>query len=290
VVSRNGIVPIAHSQDTAGPIARTVTDAAILLNALAGIDERDPITKESAGKVPDYLKYLDKDGLKGARIGVARNFFGNNDEVDAVIEQALLVLKAQGAELIDPVEVPNVAKYVDSEMEVLLFEFKADLQAYLAEFAPGAAIASMADVIAFNDKHRAGELQFFGQEFLQRANAKGGLDSKAYLDALENNHRYARAEGIDQVMREHRLDALVAPTGGPAWLNDFINGDHSGAGFSAPAAVAGYPHITVPAGMLHGLPIGLSFVGGAYAEPTLMRLAYAYEQATRLRAGTALSA
>jgi len=283
VVSRNGIIPIAHSQDTAGPMARTVTDAAILLNALAGIDERDAITKESAGKVPDYLKYLDKDGLKGARIGVARNFFGNNDEVDAVIERALLVLKAQGAILIDPLEVPNTTKYTDSEMDVLLYEFKADLQSYLAEFAPGSAIATMADVIAFNAKNHDRELQFFGQEFLQKAETKGGLDSKEYLDALANNHRYARAEGIDQVMKEHQLDALVAPTGGPAWLTDFINGDHSGNGFSTPAAVAGYPHITVPAGMLRGLPIGLSFVGGAYAEPTLIRLAYAYEQATHLR-------
>ncbi|HXA46294.1 MAG TPA: amidase [Burkholderiaceae bacterium] len=283
VISRNGIIPIAHSQDTAGPMARTVTDAAILLNALAGADDRDPITKESVGKVPDFLKFLDKGGLKGARIGVARNFFGNNDEVDALIEQALQVLKAQGAILIDPVEIPNVAKYGDSELEVLLYEFKADLQAYLAEFAPGASIATMADVIAFNTKNAGRELQFFGQELLQRSNAKGGLDSKEYLDALANNHRYAREEGIDQVMKEHQLDALVAPTGGPAWLNDFINGDHTGNGFSTPAAVAGYPHITVPAGMLHGLPIGLSFVGTAYTESTLIRLAYAYEQATRLR-------
>jgi amidase len=283
VVSRNGIIPIAHSQDTAGPMARTVTDAAILLNALAGVDQRDPITKESVGKVGDYTKVLDKNGLKGARIGVARNFFGNNDEVDAIIEQALLVLKAQGAELIDQIEVPNTSKYADSEMEVLLYEFKADLQAYLAEFAPGASIASMADVIAFNNAHRDRELQFFGQEFLQRANAKGGLDSKEYLDALANNHRYARAEGIDQVMREHQLDALVAPTGGPAWLNDFINGDHAGNGFSTPAAVAGYPHVTVPAGMLHGLPIGLSFVGGAYSEASLIKFAYAYEQAAQMR-------
>jgi amidase len=283
VVSRNGIIPIAHSQDTAGPMARTVTDAAILLNALAGVDERDPITKESVGKVPDYLKYLDKAGLKGARIGVARNFFGNSDEVDATIEQALIVLKAQGAILVDPLEVPNTAKYTDSELEVLLYEFKTDLQAYLAEFAPGSTITSMADVIAFDTQRNAQELRLFGQEFLQRANAKGGLDSKEYLEALANNLRYARAEGIDQVMKEHQLDALVAPTGGPAWLTDFINGDHSGAGFSTPAAVAGYPHITVPAGMLHGLPIGLSFVGSAYSEPTLIRLAYAYEQATLQR-------
>ncbi|MBV8667431.1 MAG: amidase [Burkholderiaceae bacterium] len=283
VVSRNGIIPIAHSQDTAGPMARTVTDAALLLNALAGIDTRDAITAESAGKVPDYTKFLDANGLKGARIGVARNFFGGNDEVDAVIEQALRVLKAQGAVLVDPLEIPNIAKYQDSEQEVLLYEFKADLQAYLAEFAPGAPIKTMADLVAFNEKHRDKELQYFGQELLVRAAAKGGLDSKDYLDSLANNRRYARAEGIDQVMQEHNLDALVAPTGSPAWLTDFINGDHSGASFSSPAAVAGYPHITVPAGAVHGLPVGLSFVASAYAEPTLIRLAYAYEQASNLR-------
>lgn len=283
VVSRNGIIPIAHSQDTAGPMARSVTDAALLLNVLAGVDERDPVTKDSVGKVPDYAKYLDKDGLKGARIGVARNFFGNNDELDRIIEQALLVLQARGAVLIDPVEIPNVAKYQDSELEVLLYEFKADLRGYLSEFAPGFRIADMADVIAFNNNHHAQELQYFGQEFLQRAAAKGGLEEKAYLDALVNDRRYAREEGIDQVMKEHKLDALVAPTGGPAWLTDFINGDHSGASFSSPAAVAGYPHITVPAGQLHGLPVGLSFVGSAFSEATLIRFAYAYEQASLQR-------
>ena len=282
LVSRNGIVPIAHSQDTAGPMARSVSDAAILLNALAGIDERDPVTRGSAGHVTDYTRFLDKGGLQGARIGVARNFFGGNDEVDAVIEQALPVLKAQGAVLIDPIEIPNIAKYQDSELDVLLYEFKADLRAYLAEFAPGFAIADMAGVIAFNEAHRE-ELRYFGQEYLVKAQAKGGLDEKTYLDALANDHRYAREEGIDQIMKEHQLDALVAPTGGPAWLTDFINGDHSGNSFSTPAAVAGYPHITVPAGQVHGLPVGLSFVAGAYAEGKLIRLAYAYEQATRLR-------
>jgi amidase len=283
LVSRNGIVPIAHSQDTAGPMARSVADAATLLNALAGVDERDPVTRESIGKVQDYTSFLDKQGLKGARIGVARNFFGNHDEIDAVIGEALQVLKAQGAILVDPVEIPNVAKYGDSELEVLLYEFKADLRAYLAEFAPGFAIAEMKDVVAFNEAHHEQELRYFGQEFLQRAAAKGGLDEKAYLDALENDRRYSRDEGIDQVMKEHQLDALVAPTGGLAWLTDFINGDHSGASFSSPAAVAGYPHITVPAGQAHGLPVGLSFVASAYGEGKLIRYAYAYEQATRLR-------
>jgi len=283
LVSRNGIIPIAHSQDTAGPMARSVADAALLLNVLAGVDERDPITKAGIGKLPDYATFLDKNGLKGARIGVARNFFGNNDELDRIIENALLVLQAQGAILVDPVEIPNVAKYQDSELEVLLYEFKADLRTYLAEFAPGFSIAGMADVVAFNDQHHGQELQYFGQEYLQRAAAKGGLDEQAYFDALANDHRYAREEGIDQVMKEHRLDALVAPTGGPAWLTDFINGDHSGASFSSPAAVAGYPHITVPAGQLHGLPVGLSFVGAAFSEPALIRYAYAYEQATKWR-------
>ncbi len=283
LVSRNGIVPIAHSQDTAGPMARSVADAALLLNALSGVDERDPVTRESAGRVPDYARFLDKDGLRGARIGVARNFFGGNDEVDAVIEQALLVLKAQGAVLVDPLDIPNTAKYQDSELDVLLYEFKTDLRAYLAEFAPGFAIGDMAGVIAFNEQHHDRELPYFGQEYLVKAQAKGGLDEKAYLDALANDRRYAREEGIDKVMKENRLDALVAPTGGLAWVTDFIDGDHAGASFSTPAAVAGYPHITVPAGQVHGLPVGLSFVAGAYAEGPLIRLAYAYEQATRLR-------
>jgi len=282
-VSRNGIVPIAHSQDTAGPMARSVADAALLLNALAGIDERDAVTRESAGRVQDYSRFLDKDGLRGARIGVARNFFGANDEVDAVIEQALQVLKAQGAVLVDPLEIPNVAKYQDSELDVLLYEFKADLKAYLAEFAPGFAISDMAGLIAFNEQHRDRELPYFGQEYLIKAQAKGGLDDEAYLDALANDRHYAREEGIDDIMKTNRLDALVAPTGGLAWLTDFIDGDHASASFSTPAAVAGYPHITVPAGQVRSLPVGLSFVAGAYAEGALIRLAYAYEQAARLR-------
>ncbi|HEV7814607.1 MAG TPA: amidase family protein, partial [Janthinobacterium sp.] len=229
---------------------------------------------------PDYAAALLKDGLEGKRIGVARNFFGHNVEVDGVIEKALLALKEQGAILVDPVEVPNASKYDDSETEVLLYEFKAGLAAYLKEYAPGAPIANMADLIAFNLKHRDQELRYFGQEHLLGAEAKGGLDSQAYLDALANNHRYARAEGIDQVMKEHQLDALVAPTGGPAWLTDFIDGDHFGGSFSSPAAVAGYPHITVPAGYVHGLPVGLSFVGSAFSEAALIQMAYAYEQAT----------
>ncbi|GJI94904.1 amidase [Duganella caerulea] len=279
LVSRSGIIPIAHSQDTAGPMARSVADAALMLAAMTGVDASDPVTREGAGKAGDYRAALEKGGLQGKRIGVARNFFGSNDELDAVIEKALLDLKAQGAILVDT-EVPNISKYGDSETEVLLYEFKADLAAYLKEYAPHAPVANMADVIAFNQKHHQQELPYFGQEYLERAQAKGDLDTPAYRDALANNQRYSRAEGIDQVMREHRLDALVAPTGGPAWLTDFINGDHFGGSFSSPAAVAGYPHITVPAGYVHGLPVGLSFVGAAYSEAMLIRMAYSYEQAT----------
>lgn len=282
LVSRSGIIPIAHSQDTAGPMARSVADAALMLSAMAGVDPKDPVTQESAGKLADYRAALDKAGLKGARIGVARNFFGQHVELDAVIEKALLDLKAQGAVLVDT-EVPNVGKYGDSETEVLLYEFKADLAAYLKEYAPNAPVSNMAELIAFNQAHRQQELPYFGQEYLERAQAKGGLDAPEYQQALANNHRYARDEGIDQVMKEHRLDALVAPTGGPAWLTDFVNGDHFIGGFSSPAAVAGYPHITVPAGYVHGLPVGLSFVGAAYSEAALIRMAYAYEQATRHR-------
>ena len=280
LVSRSGIIPIAASQDTAGPMARSVTDAALMLAALAGFDPSDAATAAGAGQSRDYAAALDKNGLKGVRIGVARNFFGTNDALDAVIEQALLALKAQGAILVDPVEVPNLAKYADSETEVLLYEFKVGLADYLKRYAPGAPVADMAALIAFNQQHRDAELRHFGQEYLVRSEATSGLDNPAYRAALDNNRRYARDEGIDQVLREHRLDALVAPTGGPAWLTDVINGDHYGGSFSTPAAVAGYPHVTVPAGFVHGLPVGLSFVGTAYSEAALIKMAYAFEQAT----------
>ncbi len=277
LVSRSGIIPIAASQDTAGPMARTVTDAALLLAALAGADPRDPVTQQ--GKPADYAQALDKGALRGKRLGVARNFFGSNDEADEAVERALFVLRAQGATLVD-VQVPNTDKYGDSETEVLLYEFKPGLADYLQQYAPGARIKDMAGLIAFNQQHADRELKYFGQEHLEAAQAKGGLDSRDYQAALANNRRYARDEGIDKVLREYQLDALVAPTGGPAWLTDFVNGDHYGGSFSSPAAVAGYPHITVPAGYVHGLPVGLSFVGGAYTESVLIGMAYAYEQAT----------
>lgn len=285
LVSRAGIVPISHTQDTAGPMTRSVADAAAVLTAIAGVDARDVATRaEGRPASPiDYTRFLDAGRLKGARLGIVRNQFGGNDRVHAVIEQALAVLKAQGAVLIDPVELENVDKYGDAEFEVLLYELKADLNAYLAEYAAGAPVKTLADVIAFNLKHADREMPHFAQELFDKAQAKGGLDDKAYLDALATCRRYARAEGIDAVLAKHRLDALVAPTGGPAWLTDFVNGDHYGGSFSTPAAVAGYPHLTAPAGFVSGLPVGLSFVGPAWSEPLLIGLGHAYEQASRMR-------
>ncbi|MEO8137079.1 MAG: amidase family protein, partial [Betaproteobacteria bacterium] len=284
LISRDGIVPIAHSQDTAGPMARTVADAAALLTAMAASDPRDAATREASAKAVDYTDFLDGGGLHGMRLGVVRaNFGGRNDLVSAVIEAALKVLKDWGAVLVDPVELPNAAKYAQTELEVLLYELKADIADYLAEFAPQSNIRALKDIIAFNQQQKEREMPYFGQELFLRAEAKGGLDSKEYLDALANNHRYSRAEGIDQVLREQRLDALVAPANGLAWLTDFYKGDASGGGFTSPAAVAGYPHITVPAGFVHGLPAGISFVGSAWSEPTLIRIASAYEHASKHR-------
>ncbi|QYF92512.1 amidase [Massilia sp. PAMC28688] len=281
LVSRSGIIPIAHSQDTAGPMTRSVSDAALLLAAMAGVDARDAATAGADGK-GGFADALKPGALRGKRLGVARNYFGRHDGNDAVIEQALQVLKARGAILVDVI-VPNTSKYDATEVEVLLQEFAPGLAAYLKDYAPSAPIKNMADLIAYNLANRAREMPHFGQEHLVAANARAGLESKEYKEALANNHRYARAEGIDQVMREHQLDALVAPTGAPAWLTDFINGDHYGGSFSSPAAVAGYPHVTVPAGFVHGLPVGLSFVGGAWSDAALIAMAYDFEQATRHR-------
>ncbi|MFT5532782.1 MAG: amidase [Burkholderiaceae bacterium] len=285
LISRDGIIPISHSQDTPGPMTRSVADTAVLLGAMTGFDARDAataVTANNTGQAQDYTRYLDTDGLRGARIGVVTNARSSNPFVQDIADAALLVLKAKGAILVE-VELPNINKYGDSELEVMLYELKADLNAYLAEFGQGAAVTSLKDVIAFNLIHRPVEMAFFDQELFVRAETKGGLDSQEYRDALANNQRYARTEGIDQVLAEFKLDALFAPTGGPAWLTDPINADHYGESFSSPAAVAGYPHITVPAGFVMGLPVGISFVAGAYAEGMLIKLAYAYEQATRHR-------
>ncbi len=284
LVSRAGVVPISHSQDTAGPMTRTVADAAALLTALAGTDPRDSATALANSKKTDYTQVLDRNALKGKRLGVVRSqWAASSDIVATAIEAQLAVLIAQGATLVDVPEVPNASKYGDSELTVLLYELKADLNAYLAEYAPTAKVKTLADLIAFNEAHRSQEMAYFGQEHFVNAQSKGDLNTQEYKDALANNHRYARAEGIDQVLQEHRLDALVAPTCCLAWLTDFINGDAYGSSFTSPAAVAGYPHVTVPAGLVRGLPVGLSFVGTAWTEAPLIAMAYAYEQASLQR-------
>jgi amidase len=284
LVSRTGVIPISHTQDTAGPMARTVRDAALLLGALAGPDPEDKITADGAGKsVADYTKFLDPRGLKGAKIGVARNYFGFHDAVDAVLGEALNALKREGATLVDPTDLPNMDKVSDPETAVMLYELKADLNAYLARLGPEAPVKSLKEIIAFNERHRKQEMPYFGQDRFVKAEAKGPLTSKDYLEALATCRRLARTEGIDAVMAKHQLDALVAPTEGPAWLTDLVVGDRFLCSSSTAAAVAGYPSITVPAGFVFGLPLGLSFIGRAWSEPTLLRLAYAFEQATKHR-------
>jgi len=283
LLSRAGIIPIAHSQDTAGPMARTVTDAAILLGALTGVDGDDPATEASRDKAPaDYTKFLDPGGLRGSKIGVVRKSFGISDAVDALMNQAIEEMKRQGAVIVDPADLGPM-EVGDSEFTVLLYELKSDLNSYLAALEPGASVHSLEEIIEFNERNRKKEMPYFGQDIFIKAQAKGPLTEKEYLEALEKNHRLTRKEGIDAVMEKFQLDALVAPTGGPAWLTDLVNGDHDTGGSSTTAAVAGYPNITVPAGFVFGLPVGISFFGKAYSEPTLLKLAYAFEQATRHR-------
>ena len=276
-MSRTGIVPISHSQDTPGPMTRTVADAALLYAAMAGRDRDDAATAAS----PDELATiaLPADALRGARIGVARAYFTGWSEIDTLIERAIAVLARAGAEIVDPVDLA-LPTYWDAETRVLLTELKAGLPNYLAAFAPAAKVKALADVIAFNRAHRDAEMAWFEQEMFEKAEGYGGLDDKDYLAALAECRKGARDDGLDRVLKANRLDALIAPTGGPAWLIDPVNGDHSGMSFSSPAAVAGYPHLTVPAGFVRGLPIGLSFVGPAWSEARLLALGHAFEQAT----------
>jgi amidase len=282
--SRTGIIPISHSQDTAGPLCRTVRDAAILLGALTGVDEEDSATSESRGKsYADYTQFLVADGLRGARIGVVRGTFGFNAAVDNLMGNTLEVLKAQGAILVDPADIETRGKFDETESTVFMYELKADLNAYLARLGPRAPVHTLQEIIEFNENHREQEMPYFGQELFLKSQLKGPLTSQEYLDALKKNHQLARAEGIDAVMDKHKLDALVAPTGGPAWLTDLVAGDHFGGGSSSFAAVAGYPNINVPAGEVFGLPVGVSFFGRAWSEPVLIRIAYSYEQASKLR-------
>jgi amidase len=284
LISRAGIIPIAHSQDTAGPMARSVTDAALLLGALAGIDARDDATKASAGKsFADYTKFLDANGLRGARIGVHRKGFGFSDGVDKLMNDCIDIIKKRGAIVIDPADIPTQGKFDDSELEVLLYEFKADLNSYLASLGPRAPVKSLKEIIDFNEQYRDREMPYFGQDLFIKAQAKGPLTDKAYRAALTKDQRMSRKEGIDFVMDKNKLDALIAPTGGPAWTTDWVNGDHFTSGYSTASAVAGYPHVTVPAGYVFGLPVGISFFGRAWSEPTLIKFAYAFEQATRAR-------
>lgn len=284
LVSRAGIIPIAHSQDTAGPMARTVADAALLLAALAGPDDRDPaIGAPPRAAAVQFDRALPADGLAGTRIGVVRSFFGFNPRVDALMEDAIAAMRELGAAVVDPVEIPHAKELGDAEYEVLLYEFHAGLDAYLSQAGEGVAGRSLADVIAFNDAHADAVMPFFGQDLMLQAQARGPLTEERYLQALATNHRLSRDEGIDAVLAEHRLDALVLPAGGPAWITDPVNGDHYVGGSSTPAAVAGYPSITVPAGEVWGLPVGISFVGAAWRDAQLIRYAHAFEQATRCR-------
>jgi amidase len=282
LIGRSGIIPISHSQDTAGPMARTVRDAAILLGALAGVDPRDPATNASAGHAETgYPKF--PRGLKGARLGVERKFFGGNAAADRVIEQCLALMKSEGAELIDPAILASHGKYDDDEQQVLLYEFKADLNTYLATLAANVRVRSLSDLIAFNGEHRAQEMPYFDQELFEQSQAKGPLTEKAYRDARDRCVKLSRKEGIDALVKQHKLDAIVAPTTTPAPLNDLVLGDGSWPACTTPAAVAGYPHITVPAGFVRGLPVGISFFGPAWSEPVLLKLAYSFEQASKAR-------
>ena len=283
LVSRAGVIPISETQDTAGPMARSVADAAALLSALAGPDPRDRATADAAKHATDYTRFLDPDGLRGARIGVARNLAGFHPDTDHVFDEAVAELKRRGAEVIDPVDVPNIKDLGDPEFEVMLYEFKAGLEAYLATLGPKAPIRTLADAIAFNSRNKDREMPHFGQETFLKAQEKGPLTTPAYREALDKCRRLSRAEGLDAVLDKNRLDALVAPTGAPAWVIDPVSGDHYVGGNSTPAAVSGYPSISLPMGFVFGLPVGLSFIGRAWSEPVLVRLAHAFEQGTHHR-------
>jgi amidase len=283
LVSRSGIVPISHSQDTAGPMARTVRDVAILLGAMAGADQQDSATADSRGKLfADYTKFLDPAGLKGARLGVVRKYCGFNDAVDQLMDTLIGEMKRAGAEIVDPADIPTIGKFDESELTVFYYELKADLAEYLTRRG-NTSVKSLKDVIEFNERNRDREMPYFGQDIFLKSEQKGPLSTKEYVDALALNQKLSRAEGIDFIMDKFKLDALVAPTAGPAWLTDLINGDHAAGGSSSAAAVAGYPNINVTAGYLWGLPVGISFFGRAWSEATLFKIAYSFEQLTKAR-------
>ncbi len=279
LVSRSGVVPISHSQDTPGPMARSVADAAALLSVIAGSDPRDPATAEANAHATDYTRFLDSNGLKGKRIGVVRALAGYDPNVDHLLEQTIATLRKAGAIVIDPVVIPHVKDYGDFETTVLLYEFKHDLNAYLAT-RNGLPVHTLADLIQWNSAHASQEMPWFQQELFQQAQAKGPLTDTAYTTALAQSKLLAGPEGIDAALSANKLDALLAPTQGPAWLTDLVNGDSEGHSAYSPAAVSGYPSITVPAGQIHGLPVGMLFFAGKWSEPTLISIAYGFEQHT----------
>ncbi len=279
LVSRSGIVPISHSQDTAGPMARSVADAAALLTVIAGSDPRDAATRDADAHATDYTRFLDPNALRGKRIGVVRELAGYRKDVDQILDRSIATLRAAGAVVIDPVVVPHLNDYGAAEMTVLLYEFKHDLNAYL-ETRVGLPVHSLADLIVWNRAHTATEMPWFGQELFEQAQAKGPLTDDAYIKALEQSKRLSGPQGIDAALSANHLDALLAPTQGPAWTIDLVNGDREGHSAYSAAAVAGYPSITVPAGFVHGLPIGMLFFAGKWSEPTLFAIAYGFEQHT----------
>lgn len=286
LVGRSGIIPIAHSQDMAGPMARTVADAAILLGALTGADARDPTTRLGRQRaLKDYTLCLDRHGLRGTRIGVARGMAGTDPRILKIFDACIEIMRHSGAVIIDPAVVPNFKNYAKTEVEVLHFEFKADLNAYLASRGPGIKVHTLEEVIKFNEANSERVMPYFGQERMTKAQEKGPLTSKVYREALARNRRLSRQDGMDVPFKKHRLDAIVVPTGGPAWMIDLVSGDALNWDMesTSPAAVAGYPHITVPAGFIFGLPVGISFLGSAWQEAKLIRIAYAFEQATKIR-------
>jgi amidase len=285
LVSRRGIVPISHSQDTAGPLTRSVRDAAILLGAMAAPDESDPASAAARGHFEsDYTRYLNPDGLRGARLGIARRFFADNAPLNAFLDRCAAQLAQAGAILVDPADLPGHGEWVAPDLEVLLYEFKADLNAYLARLPPALPVHTLTELIRFNSEQSARELALFDQELLRQAEGKGDLNAADYLKARAICLKVTRTDGIDAVLEQHSLDAIVTLTSGPAWLIDPVNGDSDTGGCSSPAAIAGYPHISVPAGLHRGLPIGLSFFAGAWSEPTLLRLASGFEHIAQPRA------
>ncbi|MFI4888985.1 MAG: amidase [Steroidobacterales bacterium] len=284
LISRRGMIPISHSQDTAGPLARCVRDAAVMLGVMAGDDPQDAASAAGAGHFDsDYVRYLDNDGLRGARVGVARNFFADSAPLNRFLDRQVEILRHAGAVIVDPADLPLSPAAGDAQLQLLLYEFKADLNVYLARLPAMFPVHTLAELIRFNDARASSELPLFDQELLRQADAKGGLGEEAYAQARETCLTATRSKGIDRLIAEHQLDAIVALTAGPAWLIDTVNGDYDTGGCSSPAAMAGYPHITVPAGLHAGLPVGLSFFGAAFTESKLFKLASGYEHVAQGR-------